>query len=658
MELMLILCSALVALGVLAWAGHRLWPKSTFYGSLGGTCALCSAGACAAATWLFSGHTFPARPIGTTPLGSLWFGLDSLSLFFLFCVCLISALAALYGLGYLGDELKQRRLGPALFFFNLLVASMIGVVLAGDAISFLLAWEMMLLSSLFLVGEKHEQEEVRRATVIYLVASHVGGIFVFLLFALLARHSGTYRFDLLAQAPLRGGVAAACFALALLGFGTKAGFWVLHVWLPEAHPAAPSHVSALMSGAMIKLGIYGLLRMLMWIASPPQTWGCLLIVIGAVSGLSGVIQALGQHDLKRLLAYHSIENIGIIVLGLGVGLLGQSGHQPAISFLGYGGALLHVLNHGLFKGLLFQGAGSVLRATGTRNMEAMGGLLKRMPLCGSTFLVGSAAISGLPPLNGFVSEWLIFLGLFLGVARLPGMAGPACAVGIASLAFISGLAASCFVKAFGIVFLGEPRSLLPKEAVDPGWAMKGAMTVGAGLCFAIGLWPQAAVRLAAPAVGVLLSASSGLEGDVAHGLGLIARCVFGMIGLCGLLLWLRRRLLRRREIRYAPTWSCGYPAPTPRMQYTASSFAQPLLQSLKTVLRQNRHLQVPQGYFPTAGHFSEHLTDRSLESLWVPSAAKTVALFQRLKFMQQGKLPFYLLYILVTLILLLLWKIR
>jgi hydrogenase-4 component B len=309
------------------------------------------------------------RAAWSIPIGGFHVGIDYLSSFFLICIFVVSGLSAVYGIGYLQAYLGKRRIAPAIAFFNLLVAAMVVIVIARDGVLFLMTWEVMSVTSFFLVTFEDERREVRRAGLTYLIASQLGVVFLFVLFALFASHTGTFDLSTLAIAHARAArFANLCFLLALVGSGTKAGFWPLHIWLPDAHPAAPSHVSALMSGVMIKMGIYGLLRTLMLLGPPSAWWGILMLTVGGVSGLAGVLHALAQHDLKRLLAYHSVENIGIIALGIGIGLLGQSYGQPTMAMLGYGGALLHVLNHGLFKGLLFQGAGSVLHGTGTRDI--------------------------------------------------------------------------------------------------------------------------------------------------------------------------------------------------------------------------------------------------------------------------------------------------
>jgi hydrogenase-4 component B len=585
-------------------------------------------------------------------LGSLRLGIDPLSAFFLCCIFVVSGLAALYGIGYLRGYHESRRLWPALVAFNLLEAAMVLVVLARDGVCFLLAWEVMSIASFFLVTFESERDDVRRAGTTYLIASHIGVLILFALFSLLSRGASSLAFADLARASALGG-GSLCFILALVGFGTKAGFWPVHFWLPDAHPAAPSHVSAVMSGVMIKMGIYGLLRVLSFLGTPPAWWGALLIVVGATSGIAGVLHALAQHDLKRLLAYHSVENIGIIALGIGIGMLGRCFGNATVATLGYAGALLHVLNHGLFKGLLFQGAGSVLHATGTRDMGSLGGLLRRMPLTGGTFLVGAAAISGLPPLNGFASELLIYLGAFHGAGELPKVAGAAAVVVLPALALIGGLAAACFVKAFGVVFLGEPRTTLPGQAHEAAGAMRASMVAGAVLCLAIGVWPAGAVGLVATAAGDLGGAPMTTSLGPLFGISLAATV---LVALIAVLAAVRARLLRSRPVEQAATWGCGYAHPSPRMQYTAMSFADPVLMPFASALRIRTQGGPPEGLFPTAAHYEKHVGDMAGERVLVPAWRRFLHTALRLKAIQHGRMQLYLVYMLVTLVGLLLWQ--
>jgi formate hydrogenlyase subunit 3/multisubunit Na+/H+ antiporter MnhD subunit len=626
------------------------------------------------------------------PLGSLSLKLDALSAVFVAPIALVSALAAIYGGQYLAGYVGRRKLGPAWFFYNLLVASMLLVVVASNGLLFLFAWEMMTLASFLLVMFENEQPEVCRAGWTYLVASHLGTAFLFGLFALLGREAESLDFATFTVAPELAGVA---FLLAVIGFGTKAGFMPLHVWLPEAHPAAPSHVSAVMSGVMIKVGIYGLVRTLTFVGPPAIWWGWLLVSIGVVSGILGVTFALAQHDLKRLLAYSSVENIGIIALSLGLGLLGVSYQNPAMAALGFAGALVHMVNHALFKSLLFLGAGAVLHATGTRTIDQLGGLLKRMPMTGTLFVLGAAAISGLPPLNGFVGEWLVYLAAFRGLATST-PAQPtwplaniltmplASILAIGALALIGGLAAACFTKAFGMVFLGEPRTERASHAHEAGRAMCGPMLVLAAACVLVGLggW------LLLPTIGVAAeslipeqlapalttgqhvktlheaSAPQGLPRDAVrealvgaqHSLMLVALgSLLVVVFIAGLVL-VRKRLLAGREVGKSGTWDCGYAAPTARIQYTGSSFAQPVTSFFHLFLQTRREIRTPEGLFPTEARLRTETPDVFHQRLLTPVFVILGWVAMKLHRLQHGRMQLYVLYVALTLLVLLTWK--
>jgi hydrogenase-4 component B len=426
------------------------------------------------------------------------------------------------------------------------------------------------------------------------------------------------------------------------------------VWLPEAHPAAPSHVSAVMSGVMIKLGIYGLLRTLTWIGPPPLAWGVTLVLVGTLSSLGGVLHALAQHDIKRLLAYHSVENVGIIALGMGVGMLGQSQAVPSVAFLGYGGAVLHVLNHGLMKGLLFQCAGAVVHATGTRNVESLGGLSRRMPITAATFLLGSVAIAGLPPLNGFISELLIFAGALRAASVMPAPAAIAALVAVPALALTGGLACACFAKVYGVVFLGTGRTPAAEHAHEPGWASLGAMIAGASLCLVLGLAPYLALLLVtAPALQ--LTGMAIAPADAVSVISGVWPVTLVFVALAASLAWLRRRLLAGRSVSLGDTWGCGYDAATARMQYSAASFASPLLAPFEAILATRVHRDGPTGYFPTHAHFERHHGDVTADDVFVPGIRRGVRLLGRLHVLQQGRMQAYLVYILAVLIGLLVW---
>jgi len=594
------------------------------------------------------------------PGGGLHFEIDALSAFFLLPIFILGVLTALYGRSYLAGHGDAPAKATSWFFLNMLTAGMALVVTAHDGLLFLLAWEIMALSPFFLIVFDDRTAKVRHAGWIYLVATHLGTAFLLVLFVLLGNLAGTSDFDGYAAGIAgNGALASLVFLLAIVGFGSKAGIIPTHVWLPEAHPVAPSHASALMSGAMIKMGIYGLVRILTLLGTPAPWWGWLLIAIGASSGVAGVLFALAQHDLKRLLAYHSVENIGIILLGIGIGVLGLAEGLPSLTVIGFAAGLLHVLNHSIFKGLLFLAAGAVQHAAHSLELEELGGLLKRMPWTGAAFFVGAAAIVGLPPLNGFVSEFLLFYSGFLGVAQPTGSVAVAGLVTVTVMGLISGLAAACFAKAFGIVFLGSPRHPHAGEAREVARPMRAAMAILALLCIVIGLAAPAVVA----ALNTVVAAATGLTPQLSQsrlalvtGPLMIAVAVFGVFILLAVLAWaLRDRLLARAGVRSGPVWGCGYPRPTAKMQYTASSFAQPLTRQFHLVLRSREAFVPPQGYFPKAASYSSDSSDPFYRLLFAPIFQWFDHVLGRLKVIQQGHVHVYVLYLVVTLIALLIW---
>ncbi len=606
---------------------------------------------------LSSGATLTLTTTWEIPFGSLSLCLDPLAAFFLVPIFGLGLLTAVFGTEYLKHETGSLRANW--LCFHLLWASMILVVLAADGLLFMLAWETTVITSFFLVIMGGNNHEKRHAGWIYLVASHLGAGFLLVMFLLLARETGSLTFASFANAAtLSTGFRGAIFLLALIGFGTKAGFIPLHIWLPEAHPAAPSHVSALMSGVMIKTGIYGLLRTIFFLGNPDWWWGWLLLLIGLSSGILGVLFALAQHDLKRLLAYHSVENIGIIAIGLGIGMLGLSNHNAIVAVLGFTGGLLHVINHAVFKGLLFLGAGSVLLQTGSRDIDSLGGLMKRMPHTGLTFLVGCISISGLPPFNGFVSEFLIYLSSFHAV--LYG-AAPLTAPGlliILGLSLIGGLAAACFVKAFSVVFLGNPRSETAERATESGPTIRLPMYILAVLCLLIALaspWLMAIpgrVMLGHPQ----LSAETDFSGIFAlaiRPLMFISGSTLALIVLTAMIIFWRRRLLSSRQTGSTVTWSCGYAHPAATMQYTGSSFAQPLTSLFNTVLRSRSHVNGVEGYFPQHGAFSSHTDDLFEQKLFSPFFRFIATSLHQIVWIQNGVVQLSVLFIALTLLMLL-----
>jgi hydrogenase-4 component B len=580
---------------------------------------------------------------------------DSLSAMFLLQVFVISLCGAIYGLGYWKQAAHPDNGRKLRLFYGLLTASMALLVAAGNSLLFLAGWEVMALCAFLLITTADHEREVREVGYVYLVATRIGTLCLFAMFALLSVTRGS--FDMSGPLDSRGSTATAIFILGLAGFGLKAGLMPLHVWLPGAHANAPSHVSALMSGVLIKMGIYGLVRLTSFYPTPPLWWGGLVLGLGILSGVLGVAFAIGQHDIKRLLAYHSVENIGIICIGLGLGLVGRGLGRPDLIVLGIGGGLLHVWNHGLFKGLLFLAAGSVLHATGTRQIDRLGGLLRRMPRSAFAFLVGAVAICGLPPLNGFISELLIYVGLLHSATSQAGALWLASAFGAVALALIGSLAVACFVKVFGAVFLGEPRSDVTARAHEAGGSMISPMAVLAILCGFIGIGSL----LVAPALD---RAAATWAPEMAHSLAPVASlaplttvtflCVVLMAALCAVGGWLGART--RRAPSTIGTWDCGYVAPTARMQYTSSSFAQMLVRMFAWALRPRTHSPSPRGLFPHSEAFHSHVRDTVLDDLILPVGRTTARGLRWFRWMQRGSVNAYLIYILTTLVCLLLWQ--
>jgi formate hydrogenlyase subunit 3/multisubunit Na+/H+ antiporter MnhD subunit len=649
----------ILAGGLLAMITAR-WAKVCTIFGVGGVVAGGVLGVVSAIETMMNGQVAVLQHTWNVPYGSLHLEIDAVSAFFLIPVFGLGAVAAIYGSQYLMAYKKEKRLGGAWFFYNLLVAGMAMVVTARNGVLFLVAWEVMSLASYFLVTFEDELDSVREAGWTYLVATHLGTAFLTAFFILLGRQTGSMEFYRLGEvSPV---MASVLFLLAVIGFGTKAGFMPLHVWLPEAHPAAPSHVSAIMSGVMIKMGIYGIIRTIMLLGVQERWWCWLIIGIGVSSGVLGVLFALAQHDLKRLLAYSSVENIGIITIGIGVGMWGIYSNIPAAAVLGFAGGLFHVLNHALFKGLLFMGAGSVLQATGTRDIDRLGGLLKKMPWTGVTFLIGAVAISGLPPLNGFMSEILIYLGVLKNdqAAGMSPIMPILCVVG--GLALIGGLAAACFTKAFGIIFLGESRSEQASGAKEVGVLMRFAMLILAMGCFAAGLFAPTIIHVFGP----LISDATGLSLIDCHGPITTAEGILWMIvgvgsffvGLILMIVLVRRWLLAGREIRESGTWDCGYAKPTAKIQYTASSFAQPVTELFKIFLHTKKHLSSPKGLFPQEASIHTETPDVARKSLFHPIYRVLEIVCGKLHWLQQGRVQMYVLYIALTLWVLLMWKLR
>ncbi len=583
--------------------------------------------------------------------GELAIRVDPLAAMFLVQVFAIAPLGALYGLEYWRQAEHPDNGRKLRLFYGLLAASMALLVVADDAIPFLMGWEVMALAAFLVVTTDDLDPAVRGAGFVYLVATRVGTLALFAVFALLRWANGNWRF--FAPHSPSGALASAVFLLTIVGCLIKAGAMPMHIWLPGAHANAPSHVSAVMSGVLIKMGIYGVMRITSLFPHPPLFWGVVVFILGAVSGILGVAFALGQHDIKRLLAYHSVENIGIILMGLGVALVGRASNEPVIVMLGLAGALLHVWNHGLFKALLFFSAGAVVHATHTREIDALGGVGSRMPRSAFAFLVGAIAICGLPPFNGFVSELLVYLGSFRAVLSAASGASVIGVFAVASLSLIGALAVACFVKVYGVVFLGAPRSEHASHAKEVGRAMTAPMLVLGTLCVLIGVAPtlvapvlQRATQSWAPE-----TATTFLD-DLAP-----LRSVSLTSGLLLVLLVVLGALFVRRS-RPAPrqlTWDCGYAAPSARMQYTASSFADMLVGIFAWALRPHERTVRLTTLFPTPEQFHSEVPDTVLDRVVLPTTRTAGRGLVWFRWVQQGSVQLYLFYILVALVLTLLF---
>ncbi|MFA4943277.1 MAG: proton-conducting transporter membrane subunit [Lentisphaeria bacterium] len=587
------------------------------------------------------------------PWGRFRVALDAISILFLAPVFVVPLLGSLYGLGYWPQAAHPengRRLGC---FYGLLAGAMALVAIARDGVLFLVAWEAMALAAYFAATLEEENPEVRRAGWVYLVATHAGTLCLIAMFALWRQATGS--FALVPAPPLPAALAGTLFVLALIGFGFKAGLMPLHVWLPGAHANAPSHVSAVMSGVMLKMGIYGLVRMTAVLPTPAAWWGGTLLAVGAATGVAGIAYALGQQDCKRLLAYSSIENIGIIALGLGLALLGRSLERADWVLLGLGGALLHVWNHSLFKSLLFLATGAIIHATHTREMDRLGGLAKQMPRTMALFLLGAVAICALPPLNGFASEWLLYVGLFRTLG-LGGAAGcPAAALGAVALAMVGALATAGFVKLAGTVFLGSPRTEATRQAHDPGASMLLPMGLLAAGCVGLGLFPM----LAAPLLAAAAHAWTPMPGLATAAAELplpwITRLGLGLVALAAVLALAVMALLRGRPRASVATWDCGYARPTPRMQYTGASFGQSLVGLFSFLLWPKPAKLALRTLFPPGATFASRVPDAILDRLVRPLFALLGRQLPRLHLLQPAQTHLYLLYILAILITLLLW---
>ena len=591
-------------------------------------------GLVAALSTLASGRTEDAAAPWQLPNAAVALHLDPLAAAFLLPIFILGALASVYGLEYWPAR-HQPSAGRVRVFTGLLLAGMATVVIAAHAMLFLVAWETMAVAAFFLIAAEDTEAEVRDAAWLYLIATHVGTLALFALFAILRDVRGSFLLG--PVGPAAGGLTATVILLlALAGFGFKAGIVPLHFWLPGAHANAPSHVSALLSGAMLKMGVYGIIRVITFLPDPPVWWGGLLVALGLTSALVAISLAITQSDMKRALAYSSIENVGIIVVAVGVFVIGRATSVAAIAALGLAAAIAHVWSHSLFKGLLFFCAGSVLHATGTRRIDRMGGLLHRMPTTGTTFVIGAAAAAALPGANAFVSEAVLYLALLR-----EGVRGSTATLAAAGIALAGALAVACFVRLTGMMFLGTARTDDASRAHEAPFLMRVPLVVLAAACIALGVFPIAIGR----ALGSITGNPRALDPFLdALGVPLQLAAIVTAATLVALIASTRRSPRR-------PTWDCGYAQPTARMQYTARSLSEWLTSRLlPRFLTPAVRATAPAALYPASASFAVEIDEPFADRVLQPVAQKWAARAMRIRWLQQGRLALYLLYILVALL--------
>ena len=615
-----------------------------------------------------AGHSFRFEMSTLIPITGVALGMDRLSAFFLLVIAVGAITASIYGIAYTREYEGKYSLAAYGFAFNLFLAAMTLVVLARNGLTFLILWEAMSLASYLLVMTESDRKETLQAGWVYLVMTHAGFACLLVGFLLMGHWTGSMDFARwhALSGTMPGAARHAVFLLLAVGFGSKCGVIPLHIWLPQAHPAAPTPVSALMSGVMIKLGIYGLVRLgFDWMGAGPAWWGGSILIVASISAVLGVLYALVEHDLKRLLAYHSVENIGIILFGVGAGMLFQTYHLPALAALALIAGLYHTLNHAMFKSLLFMGSGAVLQSTHTRNMEEMGGLIRRMPQTAAYFLVGSVAIAALPPFNGFISEWLTFQSLLLSFQIAARGVNLIFLLSVAALALTSGLAAACFIKAFGITFLALPRSRHAEEAQEASAWMRAPMALLSVACLALGVAPLVVLSSLNKTTFELL----GVQADVHFSWSRVAaNHAFATASPLWIAVILTALLLAipiglriagaNTARRRFETWGCGRALQTARFEYTATAFANPFKRVFSLLYRPVKELEID--FHPESRFFLRTIAyrheARSIfeDAFYRPLSRLAQSLSRRARMLQSGNVHVYLLYILVTLVVLLL----
>ncbi len=587
---------------------------------------------------------------------------DGLSAFFIMVISIISFSVSIYSFGYVKEYFGKKNIVYLGFLYNIFILSMILVVSADNAFMFLIVWELMSIVSYLLVIYEHEKPDIRKAGFLYIVMTHIGTGFIILSFLIMAGASGSFNFATFHDSAqsLSPFLRDMVFFFALIGFGTKAGIVPLHVWLPYAHPAAPSNVSALMSGVMIKTAIYMIIRISFdFLGASSMWWGMALLIIASVSALLGVMYALMEHDMKRLLAYHSVENIGIILIGVGIGMIFMSLGHPELAAFGLIAGLYHTINHAVFKSLLFMGAGSLIYSTHTKNIEDLGGLIKKMPWTALFFLIGSISISALPPFNGFVSEWLTFQAQLLSINLSDNITKIAILSSGAALALTSALAAACFVKAFGISFLALPRSEHAANAKEVPKTMLFGMGILSALCIVLGVLPFYFAGIlddiASPLVGTSVISTLTFDFSITTKAGSVSTVwlflllfIFFPISIILALTYGGKTGSKTYE-----TWGCGQPATTARNEYTAIAFSKPIRMWFVNIFRPHREIHTTYAgspYFKERFTFESEIEPIFEKYLYSPVAWLAFYMSRSLRIIQTGSIQLYLLYILVTLV--------
>jgi formate hydrogenlyase subunit 3/multisubunit Na+/H+ antiporter MnhD subunit len=579
-----------------------------------------------------------------------WIRLDGLSLYFLFIIQLIAIPTALYNYSYLQHYLNNKMpIKSFVIFYLIVMVSTQIVVIANHAILFLISWEVMSISAYLAMLFEKEKKEVQQGSFYFLVATHTSVFILYIFFFLLHHESNSWFFSDY-HISFTGNLAAVLFILSFIGFGIKAGFMPFHFWLPQAHPIAPTVLSAFLSGVIIKTGIYGILRTFLFLKPVPGWCGWIVLIVGMVSAIFGVWYALAQHDIKKLLAYHSVENIGIIGIGIGIGFIGSAANMPVIEILGFGGALLHTLNHAIFKSLLFIGSGVIYQNLGTRNIELMGGLVHKAKYLTILFLIGSVAICGLPPFNGFISEFIIYNSFFQTAKELKNYYPLSMLLFVVGLAFVGGLAVACFAKINSIMFLGSERKPVANYHTSQFHTTVFdfiPLIIFASLCVIIGFYPQ-------PFIGIVNkvltdgfvpnnSTSALINMNWSYLTLIFIFILFGVI----ILYYAVRKIQRKYGRRTSAAWGCGYEGLTPRMQYTASSFADELNSIVKVLLIYKKKVKISKDVFPKPVSFESHSLDLIDDKIVIPGFNFLKSMIMKIEFLSQTDIRYYILFILI-----------